>query len=219
MSEQRIVNIRGANGAGKSTLVKKILGMLVDQTAVDAPGRKRPIAYTGKNRDGCPIAILGAYETPTGGCDTIGDIETIFMLVDMYAQKGMHVLFEGIVAQHSATRLLEINAKWPVDVIVLRTTQDDCVASVRARRAARGATVEEFDPKNVIKEFKSVVSSTKRLKGDGVRIHELDRDVAFEWTKSFLGLWECDRCRDIGREPDDYVECRDCEARRHRETA
>lgn len=188
-----VINIRGSNGSGKSTLVRRVLEAHQAKPVMQ-PGRARPIAYVCEAHDP-RLAFIGSYENPTGGADTItGGIERIFSLVQTYADAGVNVLFEGIVAQHSATRLLAVREKHDVEVVVLTTSLDDCVASVRERRAARGATTDEFDPKNVVKEYKSVLSSTRRLRGDGVKIHEMDRDEALRYVAGRLAC--CGVCFD-----------------------
>lgn len=180
-----IINIRGGHGSGKSTLVKRVMDLYRVKSERRMPSRKRPLAY--ECSDGVvdnfvvlrTVAVLGAYETATGGCDTIGSADTIYELVKTYAESGMDVLFEGIVAQHSSGRLMEIHEKHDVRVVVLTTSQETCVESVRSRRAARGASVEEFDPKNVVKEWKSVASSTKSILAKGAKVEQLDREAAF----------------------------------------
>jgi hypothetical protein len=161
--------------------------------------------------------ILGTYENPTGGCDTIqaingtGSIEVIFDTVKSGIAAQMAILFEGIVAQHSAGRLVDLHREHPVAVVVLSTTLEECVAAVRARRVERGAepdpgpydhqrsycmnpsahpncVTDGFDPKNVVKEWKSVASSSKRLIGDGVPILSLDRETAFQHVMAMLRL-------------------------------
>lgn len=191
-----IINVRGTHGSGKSTLVRRVLEQYREEQKAHGDnygvipwkidGRKRPFGYHCRGRNFAPLLILGSYETPTGGCDTISQIEMIFGAVEMAAETGGNVLFEGIVAQHSATRLLDLNKKHPVDVIVLTTPQEVAVESVRSRRAERGASVEEFDPKNVIKEYKSVLSSSRRLEGNGMTLHKLDREAGFLFVLSKL---------------------------------
>jgi hypothetical protein len=176
-----IIQVRGANGAGKTTVVRRVMDQLGQARPISAPKRTRPIGYV---FDQWPrgVFVPGSYENPTGGCDTISSIETIFDLVSMYAEEGLHVLFEGIVAQHSATRLLGVWKKFrernvDTEVIVLKTDLGSCIASVVARRQAKG-NFEPFDPENVEKEWRGVQSARKRLIGDGMKIVDLDRDEA-----------------------------------------
>lgn len=182
-----IINVRGSNGSGKSTLVRRVLSSFAEQRPVMADGRKRPLAYICSGGGLRRTAILGAYETPTGGCDTISKPDVIFGLAQTYADAGLDVLFEGIVAQHSGTRLLELARGRELRVIVLTTSDEECVASVRARREVRNERlVEEWDPRNVLKECRSVRSSTKRLVSEGVNVEHLDREAGHARVRELL---------------------------------
>lgn len=183
-----IINIRGSHGSGKSTLVRSVRDLYDTQTPTMIPKRQRPLGYACRSSTGRlpPLYVVGSYETPTGGCDTIGSIEMIFELVTSMAEHG-HVIFEGIVAQHSAGRLLDVAMARPgeVTVIALSTPAELCVSSVESRRVERGQ-LEPLDPKNVIKEYKSVLSSTARLRRDGLPVLELSRFEAFVHVQNML---------------------------------
>jgi hypothetical protein len=181
-----IINVRGTHGSGKTTLVKRVRDSYTTVTPWMVDGRKRPFGYHLRSDTLSPLTILGSYENATGGCDTISEIEVMFDAIKTLADGGQNVLFEGIVAQHSSGRLMDLHKIHPVDVIVLQTTLEVAIESVKVRRAERGADVENFDPKNVIKEYKSVLSSTKTLIGRGAVIHKLDREEGFQWVMSRL---------------------------------
>lgn len=181
----KVLNVRGTHGSGKSTVVRRIKDLYQTISPTILPGRGRPFGYNCQGANYEPVYIPGHYETPTGGCDTISSIEDIFGSVLTAAEAGISVLFEGIVAQHSATRLFELNSKHPVTVIVLKTTLELCIESVIGRRKERGQD-GPFNPRNVEKEFKSVLSSTKRLKENGIKVLELDREEAFAHCEEVL---------------------------------
>jgi len=174
-----IINVRGANGSGKSTLVKRVLD-LHESEPFYVSRRQRPMGYRCRShRDGVDTLLIpGAYETPTGGCDTITDASTIYDMVRQAAEAKLDVLFEGIVAQHNTTKLLEIMRDHSTIVVQLSTPMEDCVDSVRARRIARGDTAP-FEGENVRKEYKSVLSSGRRIEDNGYPVLRLDRDAAF----------------------------------------
>lgn len=186
-----IINVRGTHGSGKTTVVRRIMESYEVCNPLFIEGRKRPIAYRCEDKHLKNVMVLGSYENTTGGCDTISQIEMIFDLALTYADAGYNVLFEGIVAQHSATRLLELNKKHPVDVIILTTPMEVAIESVKSRRAERGADVENFDPKNVIKEYKSVLSSTRNLESKGMKMHKLGREEAFNFILAKIGHEQC----------------------------
>lgn len=181
-----IVNIRGTHGSGKSTLVRRVKELYGEGAVANMlSGRKQPYGYTCVSPELRPLYIAGHYVGACGGCDSISSIESIFGSVQIAAESGLSVLFEGIVAQHSAGRLLELNKVHPVTVIVLSTPLEECIRSVNLRRIERGQ-FEEVDPKNLTKEFKSVLSSTKRLRSEGMVIQEMDREQAFEFVSASL---------------------------------
>lgn len=181
----KIINVRGANGSGKSTCVRRILELHTLREPIMVEGRGRPLGYTCHRDEKPKLLIPGSYENPTGGCDTISSADLIYSMVIESARGGADVLFEGIVAQHNTTKLLEIHREIPVLVIRLATTEDECVEAVKQRRAARGDD-REFDPKNVRKEYRSVMSSERRLLNNGVAVKVLDREAAFEYLRSEL---------------------------------
>lgn len=179
-----IINIRGANGAGKTTVVRRVMESYSVSTPKFVDGRNRPIGYVCDGPDrhaGAHLQRLfvpGSYENPTGGCDTIREIETIFDLVRTYADAGMSVLFEGIIAQHSKTRLNDLwRAHRDLVVIVLDTSREACVQAVRDRRVAKGDD-RPLDPSNVEKEYRGVHSGKNALRSLGMRVEELDRENA-----------------------------------------
>ncbi len=179
-----IIHIRGANGSGKSTCVRRVLELYESEPHF-VEGRKRPLFYSCTSDSLIPVKIMGAYDIPSGGCDNIPQVATVFDTVEMLADAGHNVVFEGILAQHSAGRLLDLHMKHPVTVIVITTSLEDCIASVLERRHARGQ-MDPFDPRNVQKEFRSVISSTKRLRNDGLPVSEMSREEAFAFCRASL---------------------------------
>lgn len=183
-----IINIRGTHGSGKSTLVRRVKEMYGDGAVPQMlQGRKQPFGYMCRAPGLEQLYIPGHYVGPCGGCDSISSIESIFGSVITAAESGVAVLFEGIVAQHSATRLLDLHMVHPVKVIALSTTLEECIESVVARRVARGQT-DEFDPKNVAKEFRSVLSSSRRLTNDGLPVEFMSREEAFNFVHGKIVL-------------------------------
>lgn len=189
-----IINVRGANGSGKSTVVRRVMEAFQVRDPIHTLGRSRPLGYVCGSVDSSSprVFVPGSYETPTGGCDTISQIQVIYDLVKTYADvAGINVLFEGILAQHSATRLREVASKHETFAVVLTTPLSTCVESVRARRLERGDD-RPFDPKNVEKEYKSVLSSTRALRAaGGLTIVEASRDEALAFCIEKLGVKRC----------------------------
>lgn len=197
-----IINVRGANGSGKSTLVKRVLD-LYESEPFYVSRRQRPMGYRCKSfREGADVLlVVGAYETPTGGADTITDAATIYDMVRQASEAKLDVLFEGIVAQHNTTKLLEIMREHETIVVQLSTPVEECIESVRKRRIARGETAP-FEGENVRKEYKSVLSSCERIRSNGYVVHKMDREAALIHVLKLLNVpCQCDNVRGDDGEP------------------
>ena len=123
------VQIRGTSGSGKSTVMRKVIGGLGGKVkSVMKDGRKNPLYY--KIDD---IAILGHYESPCGGCDTIGSARQVYDLLQKIDAR--IVLSEGL--------LLSEDTKWSkqlddLRVVFLTTPVETCLERIRGRREAAG---------------------------------------------------------------------------------
>src|SRR5438034_2286875 len=89
-------DLRGTHGAGKSTAIRALMGMATFRPVYDVLfGLRHPEAYRstlpGVERD---VFILGRYDIPSGGCDSIQPFSLIPQLIKKYAARG-HVVFEG----------------------------------------------------------------------------------------------------------------------------
>jgi GTPase SAR1 family protein len=187
-----IITIRGTHGSGKTTVVRRFINSFPEERRrrVLVPGRKRPLSVVVTNEAGVQTLIPGHYDedSPSGGCDTItGSAEMIYGIIEDALDEGMNVLYEGIVAQHNTTRLIEVCEDYPADIIALSTPIEACVEAVLDRRRARGADVDNFDPKNVIREHKTVESSLRRLVNHGIEVLRLGREEALTFCLERFG--------------------------------
>lgn len=176
-----IIQVRGTHGSGKTTTVREVMKRYVC-TPHYIEGRDRPFGYSCAIPAGGSVWVPGSYENVTGGCDTISKIDLIFGSIKAQAEAGFHVLFEGILAQHSAPRVLELP---DYTAIVLTTPVEECVRRVNQRRASAGKSPLESD-QNIRKEWKSVRSSAATLKLKGVTVLEMDVDGAVSWILEVL---------------------------------
>jgi hypothetical protein len=159
-----IIQIRGTSGSGKSTAVRKVLDALGGPTDVvwrpaARPGRKVPLYY----RVG-GLAVLGHYETPCGGCDTVGSARAVYELIRSLPPDVTHVLCEGL--------LLSEDVKWTsqlenVRVIFLDTPPAKCLEYVRRRRAEAGND-KPLDPANTLNRVAAIERARARLSETGV---------------------------------------------------
>ncbi len=174
-----IVNIRGTSGTGKSYLARELMGLYTGPKLIfKEKGRKQPIGYTfaRPKKDGPSLAVIGHYETPCGGTDTISGYEQIYKLIVAAHKHGNDVLYEGL--------LLSGDVKWtgrlhqegfPLFVLALFVDIDVCIASINKRRWAKNPDKPPVNPKNTIAKVRGVELSMQRLKDMGAKTHWSDR--------------------------------------------
>jgi hypothetical protein len=162
-----ILRIAGTFGSGKTTAMrgffnyphtvlmsgKKIAGYKVDASAAGIMQ---------------PIFVVGKYDNTCGGTDAIKTQAEIAEKI-LKAHPHGHVLYEGALVSASGLAGQVTQAIHPTGCDVyafLDTPQDLCVERVKGRRLAAGND-KEFDPKNLIDKFESVVNCYKNLRKEG----------------------------------------------------
>jgi hypothetical protein len=162
-----ILRIAGTFGSGKTTAMrgffnyphtvlmsgKKIAGYQVDASSA---GIKQP------------IFVVGKYDNTCGGTDAIKTQAEIAEKI-LKAHPLGHVLYEGALVSASGLAGQVTQAIHPTGCdayVFLDTPQDLCVERVKGRRLAAG-NEKEFDPKNLIDKFESVVNCYKNLRKEG----------------------------------------------------
>jgi predicted kinase len=137
-----VIQIAGTSGSGKSTTVRRIFDTPgANRETNYILGRKAPIGYV-LELPGVAKAcfVAGAYEAPTGGCDTIKDIEQVMTLVANHHKLGYHVLFEGLFCMNHTRGPALARQCGVANFQLVRLTTDIKVCSTRIdqRRAAKG---------------------------------------------------------------------------------
>jgi hypothetical protein len=161
--------------------------LLGDKIPQFIEGRKRPIAYTLVNGNRT-LAVLGHYETPCGGTDTITKTDDVYGLIETSVGQGYDVIYEGIMVSDDTKRCLELHRKgYPIMVIGLTTPLDVCIAGIQARRDARGDS-RPLDPKNTESRAARHKRTISRLKESGVDARMMDREEAFKVIADALGV-------------------------------
>lgn len=183
-----IINIRGTSGSGKTHLVKRVMDLYATRNRVYVEGRKRPLLYLCQRRGDTaesyhPLTVVGHYETPCGGCDTITDQDQIYKIIRQSAGREWRydVLYEGLLVSAETRRCIELAKDGaPLLVIALNTPLEECLASVNARRREkRGEDAPGVNPKNTENKFKGVKSAMRKLQAEGVSAEFLNRETAF----------------------------------------
>jgi hypothetical protein len=123
-----IIQIRGTSGSGKSTVMRQVMLTLGEWLPIRREGRKQPLGY--QHAD---IVVLGHYESPCGGCDTIGSARAVYTLIQ--ETDAPIILCEGL--------LLSEDVKWSsqlpdLRIIYLTTPLEQCITQIQQRRLAVG---------------------------------------------------------------------------------
>ena len=179
-----IIQIRGTSGSGKSTVMRTVMNLLGGFPAVLRPvfveGRKKPLYYSGAG-----VSVLGHYESPCGGCDTIHGYEALLSLTRERAAAG-HVLMEGLLLSEDSKNTLTLPAD-TLRVIFLNTGLETCLERIRGRRAARGND-KPLNVDNTANRVRTIARARTKLEAAGVDCRTATCDQAprliIEWLKS-----------------------------------
>lgn len=157
---------------------------------VHEDGRRRPIGYILSKTGHRDLAVIGHYETPCGGCDTIPKMEHIFELVRQSHAAGMDVVFEGLLISADSKRtLLLYEDELPLTVVALTTPIEICLAGINDRRIKRmGDKYTPVNPKNTEAKYKGVKSSMTKLQDAGVDARWCSREEAAETVRRLLDV-------------------------------
>lgn len=188
-----IIQVAGTSGSGKSHLMRAFLQWTAEKNGglpfkEHAEGRATPIGYLIRLQGvEAPVYVCGAYEVPTGGCDTIHNIEQVYEMVWKAHKKGQHVLYEGLFCMNM-TRGPQLAAKVGKDYCVLQLTTPlvQCIAAINVRRAARGEG-ELINKKNTIDNYKRAENFCSRMRDAGARVFRVNRDEALGKMLELLG--------------------------------
>jgi hypothetical protein len=162
-----ILRIAGTFGSGKTTAMR---GFFNYPHTVLMSGKKIAGYQVDASSAGIsePIFVVGKYDNTCGGTDAIKTQAEIAEKI-LKAHPLGHVLYEGALVSASGLAGQVTQAIHPTGCDVyafLDTPQDLCVERVKGRRLAAGND-KEFDPKNLIDKFESVVNCYKNLRKEG----------------------------------------------------
>lgn len=190
-----IVTLRGTSGSGKSTLARRIMEHYPYGEPAWTAKRRNPLYYELKrvspatcSQQGRTLRVLGHYATPAGGGDTLDGLDQISGLVQDGHDWGHDVLYEGLVVSSDFLRVEAMHrADLPVAVVGLATSLEECIDSVRTRRAAAG-NEKELSTKATEDKHRAVELMMERFGRAGVNVRVLDREAAYQWVCELLGL-------------------------------
>lgn len=178
-----IIQVRGTSGSGKSTVVRRVMDA-GKWEPVHVPGRKRPLYYRSVTPGRPSVAVLGHYESPCGGCDTIGSARAVWELVCDIRPKFRAVVCEGL--------LLSEDVKWALQtpdlyVLFLVTPLTECLGRIRARRAAAG-NEKPFSEHNTANRVGVIERARVKLIEAGVPCRRCTSDQAPEIVLNWIRL-------------------------------
>jgi hypothetical protein len=117
------------------------------------------------------IAIVGRYNVPCGGCDTITGKLEVQRRVKLFANYHDYVLFEGATVSmnfRSYQEFLQVNGRYTFAII--DASAEQCIRNIIKRRAARGNknTAHEFDESNVRNKHAYIQLIKARCEAEGI---------------------------------------------------
>lgn len=190
-----IIQIRGTSGSGKSTLVKSILDLDQNRRAHYLGGGKeleklvpghlifsrgRPLGYV-MNVDEFvkPVYVMGHYEAACGGADTLilfGNV-WIYKFAENLHTAGYDVIVEGLILGHDRKLSSDFLSRGlPYRTMELTLPLEECVKSVKERRARRGVT-GPINEKRMATKARGISSIHRKLENEfGVTVFRGNRE-------------------------------------------
>lgn len=179
-----IIQIRGTSGSGKSTVMREVMNRLRGFPLAFKPvfveGRKKPLYYFNGS-----VSVLGHYESPCGGCDTIAGHETLYNLALERVKVG-HVLAEGLLLSEDVKWTSRLAAEEEVRIIFLSVPLETCLDRIRGRRAARGND-KPLNVGNTTRRVGVISRARERLEEAGVRCYPATNDQAVRLILQWMG--------------------------------
>lgn len=166
-----IIDIRGTHGSGKSWVMHQLLKKFDHEAITGYCEHKQKEMTLGYYLPEPDAAIIGRYSNQCGGCDGVGSAGEVCRRVRMFSKQYERVLLEGILVAHTFKRYSELAEEIEEDptqvykFLFLDTPLEVCIERVKARRIERGNT-KEFDPKNVIHDYRSIWERTRKKMQD-----------------------------------------------------
>ncbi len=178
-----VIQIRGTSGSGKSTVMKNVMNA-GEWNAVYTPGRKRPLYYKSVAADWPSTVVLGHYDTPCGGCDTIGSARAVYDLIQKIEGAAV-ILCEGL--------LLSEDVKWSsqlpdLKVIYLLTPLEQCLRQIEGRRKAAGND-KPLNPHNTSNRIGVIERSRLKLLEKGIECRRFRANQATEVILRWVGSY------------------------------
>lgn len=177
-----IINIAGTSGSGKSYLMRGFMDWAQHRATIipeRVPGRRSPIGYRIEwDHPAPPAYVIGAYDSPTGGCDTIRDVVKLFDHIRAHHNKQEDVLYEGLFVMNMqrGPALAEMLGRNML-VIHLTTPYATCLEAINERRAERGVA-RLLTTQNTKGNFVRAANYCSRMRAAGAHVIVTTREAA-----------------------------------------
>jgi adenylate kinase family enzyme len=180
-----LINIRGTSGAGKSTLARQVMSLYPKISPQFVERRRRPISLLCSGSNQRPLFVLGHYEIPCGGGDTVSNRDEAFLLLRQARDRGCDVLFEGVVHSDEVRRTVELFHGQQGLVIHLDTPADVCIARIKQRRFTAG-NIKPLNEAITRTRVAAIERACERLQEAGVPVVKLSAGDAFAAIRNLL---------------------------------
>lgn len=166
-----IIQIRGTSGSGKSTVMRKVMDNLSHTYELEwwshhIDGRKKPLYYS-MSLPGFEIDVLGHYESPCGGGDTIGSSPKIYDLVNERYIHARVVIVEGLLLSEDTKWTIEYSKGMNIVPVFLTTPLHQCLARIRKRRREVGNT-KPLNVYNTTNRYGVISRARTKLEDNGI---------------------------------------------------
>lgn len=192
-----ICQIRGTSGSGKSTVMRKVIDLMGDWNSVKVDGRKQPLYYRSAS-EWPDTVVLGHYESPCGGCDTIGSARVVYDLIlsAEVSAHSQHVLCEGLLLSEDVKWTTELHklVKDRLRVLFLTTPLERCLSQIGKRRADAGND-KPLNPANTSNRVRTIERARVKLTEAGVYCRRCSADQApgiiLNWLRLHAQQGDC----------------------------
>lgn len=158
-----VVNLRGSGGSGKSYVARALIEQLHGQPIKNQEGKTEGYKLDHN------IYVVGRYETPCGGCDTIKTREEVIGRVRRYARLG-NVFFEGYVVSKTYSTYVELDRSLGGMIwAFLDTPLEVCIERIYQRRGGEKTRLI----KNAEVSYAFVVRSREKAISDGLNVWDI----------------------------------------------
>lgn len=154
-----IIQVRGVSGSGKTTVVREVMSRVGGKWNPHyVKGRRKPLYYTNGN-----LVVLGHYESPCGGADTLGSPPKAFQFARQFDESSI-VLYEGLLVSDDVNWISKAKDS---KIIFLTTGIDKCLRRIERRRKRR-RTKRALNKEKTIYRVSTLERTRRRLLDSGM---------------------------------------------------